>query len=753
MDLNQLRGIRARARATLTRAACLIALCAGCSRDTKTADAGDAFTGSASCRQCHEKFYTLWSTSHHGLAMQPVTEAFAQQALTPQAAAIDIRGRRFRADVAARRVFEEGPDGTTSYQMVHALGGKNIFYLLTPMERGRLQVLPVAYDVRQKEWINAGASMVRHFAEGTDEALDWRDQQLTFNTACFGCHVSQLAKNYDLKTDTYRTAWREPGINCESCHGPGAEHIRVCRAAPTNAPPKDLKLISMKTMGLRQRDETCATCHAKMRPITTTFMPGNRFFDHFDLVTLENQDFYPDGRDLGENYTYTLWLTNPCVQAGKLDCTHCHTSSGRYKFAGEKTNESCLPCHQARVEKATEHTHHKAGSKGNQCISCHMPMTTFARMQRSDHSLRPPTPAVTLAYKSPNACNLCHQSKDAGWADAHVRKWRTRDYQAPVLYRAGLIDAAKKRDWKRLDEMLAFIGDAKSDPVFVVSLIRMLEPCDAPRKWPVVRQALKHPYPLVRSAAAQLLSGDVSQETFSGLLAAAKDDYRLVRVSAASSLARYPPGLLGSNEARPLCDAVFTELESSLLCFPDAWSSHYNIGNYYEGRGWPAKALASYEQSMRLRADMVPPMVNAAMMQARQGDIDAAVRLLKKAERAEPKHAAVNLNLGMALAEQGKLGEAEQHFRTAFAADPTLAQAAYNLGVLLSRKAVSAEGVEWCRKAAELMPQNPAYVYTFAYYLVAQGRKAEAAKVLQDALQRGLTSEEITSLLGGLQSR
>jgi len=27
------------------------------------------YAGSASCRECHEKFYQLWSTSRHGLAM------------------------------------------------------------------------------------------------------------------------------------------------------------------------------------------------------------------------------------------------------------------------------------------------------------------------------------------------------------------------------------------------------------------------------------------------------------------------------------------------------------------------------------------------------------------------------------------------------------------------------------------------------------------------------------------------------------
>ncbi len=31
----------------------------------------EGYVGSKSCRECHERFYKLWSTSYHGLAMQP----------------------------------------------------------------------------------------------------------------------------------------------------------------------------------------------------------------------------------------------------------------------------------------------------------------------------------------------------------------------------------------------------------------------------------------------------------------------------------------------------------------------------------------------------------------------------------------------------------------------------------------------------------------------------------------------------------
>ena len=57
------------------------------------------YVGSASCRECHEKFYTLWSTSFHGLAMQPYTAELAKTKLTPQTKEIVAGQYRFRADL------------------------------------------------------------------------------------------------------------------------------------------------------------------------------------------------------------------------------------------------------------------------------------------------------------------------------------------------------------------------------------------------------------------------------------------------------------------------------------------------------------------------------------------------------------------------------------------------------------------------------------------------------------------------------
>jgi Tfp pilus assembly protein PilF len=713
------------------------------------------FAGSVTCRECHERFYQLWSTSRHGLAMQPYTSDFAKKNLTPQAKEVKIGRTSYRADIAGETgwILEKGLKGQKKYKIEHALGGKNVYYFLTPVPRGRLQTLPLAYDVQKKEWFDTAASGIRHFP-GTErgQPVSWRDSGYTFNTSCYSCHVSQLTMNYDLKTDTYATTWAEPGINCETCHGPSEEHNRVCREAPKGTVPQDLKIIRTKPFTAEQHNASCSVCHAKMSPVTPTFTPGERFFDHFDLVTLEDPDFYPDGRDLGENYTYTSWRMSPCVKAGELHCVKCHTSSGRYRFREEKdANNACMPCHKERVENAPAHTHHQEGSAGNKCISCHMPMTSFARMNRSDHSMLPPAPAATIAYKSPNACNLCHTDKDAAWADETVRKWRSRDYQAPVLKRAALIEAGRKRDWSKLPEMLEYITGKDRDEVFAASLIRMMPASGDPRIAPALYKVIKDPSPLVRGAASDALQHVSTRESFKALLEATGDNYRLVRVRAVASLIGYKTFPLDEADKTKV-EAALEEYLASILSRPDQWSSHYNLGNVYFSLGNPPKAIASYETALKIEPRAVPALVNESMVYAQLKETKKADESLQKALKIAPGSAAVNFNMGLLKAEQKDLKGAEKYLKAALKADPQMAQAAYNLCVITSKDRVT-EAVTYCKKAADLRPQEPRYAYTLAFYQLQKGDERDAVKTLEGLIEKQPAYADPYLLLGRIYEK
>jgi len=716
----------------------------------KTAD----FAGSKTCRDCHADFYRLWSTSHHGLAMQPYTAEFAQANLSPQQSDVSIGNRKYRAEVTGGQgsVRESSPQGEKKYPIAHVMGGKNVYYFLAPLERGRLQVLPVAYDIHKKTWYDTAASGVRHFPDRRDEALDWTYRMFTFNTTCFNCHVSQLATNYDLAADTYHTTWAEPGISCESCHGPGGEHTRAMVEGVKGHTSQEIKILRTKEFTAEQTNDMCATCHAKMVPLSLSFRPGEKFFDHYDLITLEHADYYPDGRDLGENYTHTSWLMSPCAKSGKLDCNHCHTPSGRMRFEQPMSNRACLPCHEKEVRQAAEHSRHPPGSTGTECIPCHMPMTQFAAMNRSDHSMRPPTPAATLAFKSPNACNLCHADQDAAWADKWVRQWYKRDYQAEVLRRAALIDAARRQQWKRLPEMLADLQKQDGDAVHKASLVRLLGASDDPRQWPVILELLRDPSPLVRSSAAAALRGRLTPEAIQSLLKATADPSRLVRIRAARALAALPPNQVSSPPDRANLHKAVDEFMTAMKARADDWASYTNLGDFYMDGGDLAAAVDCFETAYRLEPRSIVPMVHAALAYNSLRRNDKAEESLRRALKFDPDNAAANFNLGLLLGEQGRLPEAEAALRKALKADPQMAAAAYNLGVILGEQKLG-EAITWCQQAHQLRPHDAKYAHTLAFFYWKNQKTAEAVALLRQVIEREPSYWDAYLLLAAIQEQ
>ncbi|EKO37360.1 MAG: hypothetical protein B193_3970 [Solidesulfovibrio magneticus str. Maddingley MBC34] len=127
--------------------------------------------------------------------MRPYSAAFAKSFLTPQEQPLTIGKAAYRVELGlGQGTMVETIDGIeTRYPMVQALGGKNGFYFITPLDKGRLQTLPLAYDVGKRAWFDMAGSGVCHFSTGDTAAVNWKEWPYTFNTGCYGCHVSQFA--------------------------------------------------------------------------------------------------------------------------------------------------------------------------------------------------------------------------------------------------------------------------------------------------------------------------------------------------------------------------------------------------------------------------------------------------------------------------------------------------------------------------------------------------------------------------------
>jgi tetratricopeptide (TPR) repeat protein len=300
------------------------------------------------------------------------------------------------------------------------------------------------------------------------------------------------------------------------------------------------------------------------------------------------------------------------------------------------------------------------------------------------------------------------------------------------------VEDARKRDWSRLDEMLAYITRKDRDEIYATSLIRLLRSNNDPSKHPAILEAAKDPSPLVRAAAVETLSSMPSMETLQALIKATGDDYRLVRVRAADALSVYQDTIaemqLEKRDKRNM-EKAKKEFLSFLLSRPDQWMSHYNMGNFQLESGNPQAALSSYEKSMQLDPHAIPALVNMSMAYAHMGKNNEAEESLQKALKIEPENSAANFNLGLLLAEQGKVREAEKALRTALKSDPQLAPAAYNLCVMLAGEKID-EALGFCKKAYELRPDEPKYAYTLAFYQYQKGETDDAVKTLNDLLKK-----------------
>jgi hypothetical protein len=75
-----------------------------------------------------------------------------------------------------------------------------------------------------------------------------------------------------------------------------------------------------------------------------------------------------------------------------------------------------------------EHTHHKEGSTGSQCVACHMPKIETEGVPGSfvsAHTFQFLAPTMTDKYTIPNPCTTCHADKSTDWAAKELISWKT----------------------------------------------------------------------------------------------------------------------------------------------------------------------------------------------------------------------------------------------------------------------------------------------------------------------------------------
>jgi predicted CXXCH cytochrome family protein len=683
------------------------------------------FVGAAACSGCHAAETTLWKTSHHAKAMQPATPDTVLGAFNDADQSQNGVVTRFSRSGEAFMARTEGADGKPhDYQIAYTFGVDPLQQYLVGFPGGRLQALGVAWDSRGRE--NGGQRWFQLYPDrklSPGDPVHWTGRDQTWNYMCAGCHSTNLKKNYDLRSNDYRTTWTDVDVSCEACHGPGSDHVaNPDRLGLTlSLKPSDQGRWEMNPeTGIARRTEklasmeldTCAACHARRATITKTPRPGMPFLDSYLPALLEPGLYYPDGQFDGEVFEYGSFVQSRMYRAG-VTCSNCHEPHGAALRA--EGNSLCAQCHMPAKFDVAEHYHHEPGSAGAQCVNCHMAKKTYMIVDdRRDHSIRVPRPDLSASIGTPNACTQCHRDRAADWAARAVADWypngrQTGYHYGTALYAGRTGGAGAER---RLDTLIL---DHDQPGIARATALTLLPRYASPASGAAIAAAVADADPLVRMAAPRALSASASPGTTQAALGLLRDPIRAVRTETARVVAGMPAQTM-SSEQRSAFAAAYDELVAAELTNEDRPEAHLNLGLLHMRLAQPTEADLEYRTALRLDPDFVPALLNLADLDRMRG-IDA---------------------------------QGEELLRKAMAIDPRNADVLHALGLSLVRQHNYADALPLLRQAAELAPDTVRYSYVYAIALNSTGSSEQSRAVLAEThKQHPADRDVLVALIAG----
>jgi hypothetical protein len=181
---------------------------------------------------------------------------------------------------------------------------------------------------------------------------------------CFGCHTS--GSTVGGRFDASHAA---PGVNCEQCHGPGANHVATMKAGRIDDGRR--AILNPRKLSAVASVDFCGACHRTWADVLQTEITG-----------VANVRFQP----------YRL-ESSKCWGRGdtRLACYTCHDPHQPLVTDTAIYDSKCLSCHVTKSgEKLADHPGAACPVATSNCASCHMPKVEVPSMHApfTDHRIR-----------------------------------------------------------------------------------------------------------------------------------------------------------------------------------------------------------------------------------------------------------------------------------------------------------------------------------------------------------------------------
>jgi hypothetical protein len=238
-----------------------------------------------------------------------------------------------------------------------------------------------------------------------------KDQRSAFD--CGRCHTTGYEREgHQFGIEGLIGTWKEDGVGCEACHGPGSQH----RLAPVLFPMK----VDAST-------EACASCHNRNGADNPEITVQNGFLMHRDaLHSLRNTPGHSSFTCVTchDPHQGALYARERGIQPVTKTCESCHPAARQSLQAGAlpaaKANQACTTCHMAPMTVSAIPT--RRPWLGDMKAHLVVINTDPAAPQFYGEGNNRSHPYITLGF----ACLGCHEGQTVDWAGEYadaIHKW------------------------------------------------------------------------------------------------------------------------------------------------------------------------------------------------------------------------------------------------------------------------------------------------------------------------------------------